>query len=149
VLADEPSLLQAPAWGRDDVIVFASLANRKGTIRKVSANGGDAVEVTVRDVSLGERTHMWPSFLPDGRHFLYLAWSIGTGESQERGRVYVGSIDPAEPRRHVMDGAYVRYRPADPRAAGASLPTAIPWPFSVLATRISGCVTSLAVRPCA
>ena len=105
VLADEPSLLQAPAWGRDDVIVFASLANRKGTIRKVSANGGDAVEVTARDVSLGERTHMWPSFLPDGRHFLYLAWSTGTAESQERGRVYVGSVDPTEPRRHVMDGA--------------------------------------------
>jgi hypothetical protein len=96
VLADDPSLQQAPAWGQDDAIVFASPVNRKGTIRKVSANGGDVVEVTARDLSLGERSHMWPSFLPDGRHFLYLAWSAGTGETQERGRVYVGSIDPAE-----------------------------------------------------
>ena len=40
-----------------------------------SASGGAATDVTKLDTSLEESFHAWPSFLPDGRHFLYLAWS--------------------------------------------------------------------------
>ena len=38
---------------------------------------------------------MWPYFLPDGRHFLYLAWSIQPSNRA----VYVGSLDSMERTR--------------------------------------------------
>ena len=34
----------------------------------------------VTELAQGETGHFWPSFLPDGRHFVYLAWSEDAGE---------------------------------------------------------------------
>ena len=45
------------------------------TLYQVSATGGRPQEVTTLNVARGEISHRWPSFLPDGRHFLYLAQS--------------------------------------------------------------------------
>ncbi len=57
------------AWNRDGVIIFGT---SKGVFR-VPAEGGTPEAVTTLDAS--ETGHYWPSFLPDGRHFLYSAWS--------------------------------------------------------------------------
>jgi len=55
---------------------------------RVSSRGG---EVTILSPSLGR----WPSFLPDGRHFLYASRPPDTNG----GRILVGSIEPGfEPR---------------------------------------------------
>ena len=43
------------------------------TIRVFSAAGGQPAQATWLDRSRGEWGHAWPSFLPDGKHFLYLA----------------------------------------------------------------------------
>ena len=79
------------AWGRDGVIVFGSRGG--APIRKVSASGGVAVDVTAVDAVRGETLHGLPSFLPDGKHFLYLR----AGTPAIAG-IYVGSLDakPAE-----------------------------------------------------
>jgi hypothetical protein len=61
------------AWNRDGVIIFAPGAT--GALYKVSAAGGDPVPVTTLDQSRSEISHRWPSFLPDGLHFIYLARS--------------------------------------------------------------------------
>jgi hypothetical protein len=45
--------------------------------------------VTTLDASRNESTHAWPHFLPDGRHFLYLARST----VRENSGIYVGSVD--------------------------------------------------------
>jgi len=45
----------------------------------VSASGGTPVEVTKLRDDIGERIHVTPFFLPDGRHFLYLAIRHGIG----------------------------------------------------------------------
>jgi serine/threonine protein kinase len=58
-------------WNKDNVIVFAPGAS--GGLYRVDADGGDPVPVTSPDSSRGETAHRYPSFLPDGRHFLYLA----------------------------------------------------------------------------
>jgi Tol biopolymer transport system component len=58
------------AWSRQGVIVFAGAG---GVLQRVAASGGQPVPVTRPDAAKGEKTHRWPSFLPDGRHFLYLA----------------------------------------------------------------------------
>ena len=75
------------AWNRDDVILFAS--NEHG-LRRVSASGGEVVPVTERDTTLDETYHDCPVFLPDGRHFLYLAYSTAKAENRA---VYIASLD--------------------------------------------------------
>ena len=56
---------------------------------RVSAAGGTASQLTIHDPERQERTHNHPTFLPDGRHFLYLRYSTIPEDSG----VYVGSLD--------------------------------------------------------
>jgi len=78
------------AWNRDGVVLFApSVA---GPILRVSSVGGSATPVTSLDATRRETGHGWPHFLPDGRHFLYLALS---GNPENTG-IYVGSLDSKE-----------------------------------------------------
>jgi Tol biopolymer transport system component len=57
------------AWSREGIILLGS---PRGIFR-VSAEGGKPAVATSVDAQ--ETGHFWPSFLPDGQHFLYLAWS--------------------------------------------------------------------------
>ena len=72
-------------WNRDDIILFGSTAT--GGIRRVSAEGGEPVQVTEPDTPLGR--HSWPRFLPDGRRFLFFNPDI----DPEKHGTYVGSLD--------------------------------------------------------
>jgi Tol biopolymer transport system component len=54
------------AWNRDNVIVFGT----SDGIMRVSADGGTATPLT--RLEKNEPWHAFPTFLPDGRHFLYL-----------------------------------------------------------------------------
>ena len=75
-------------WSRDGAIVFAPKA--VGPLYRVSDSGGVPSEVTQLHLS-HTVDHHWPWFLPDGRHFLYLA---ETGwEGIDQGDIMVGSID--------------------------------------------------------
>src|SRR5262249_21924803 len=60
-------------WNADNVIVFAP--NWRGGLYRVSADGGPATPTTKIDEAHNETTHRWPWFLPDGKHFIYLAAS--------------------------------------------------------------------------
>jgi Tol biopolymer transport system component len=59
------------AWGPDDVIVFQP--NASGALMQIPASGGKPVPATTLDESRKETAHRFPEFLPDGRHFLYVA----------------------------------------------------------------------------
>jgi eukaryotic-like serine/threonine-protein kinase len=74
------------SWNRDGVIVFAE--NTRG-LMQVSAAGGVASPLTTIDPSRQEIVHVLPSFLPDGRHFLYLRAS----STPENTGVYLGSLN--------------------------------------------------------
>jgi eukaryotic-like serine/threonine-protein kinase len=74
-------------WNRDGVILFGPGA--AGPILRVSSAGGSATPVTSLDPSRQQLGHGWPSFLPDGRHFLYLV----DGTNPENLGIYVGSLD--------------------------------------------------------
>jgi hypothetical protein len=81
------------SWSPWDVILFAP--NTTGNLRKVQASGG-----TVSDASrlyAGENTHCWPSFLPDGRHFLFAAGVAATA----RKAIRLGSLDSVESTKLV------------------------------------------------
>ncbi len=78
-------------WARDGTIVFAP--QPLGNLFRVAATGGVPTAVTKLDTARHEDTHRWPQFLPDGRHFLYLARTIDMVSSEIR----LGSVDSAEP----------------------------------------------------
>src|SRR5437879_438643 len=59
------------SWSPRDVIVFSALS--RGGLMCVPAGGGTPIPVTELDPSSHENSHRWPWFLPDGRHFLFLA----------------------------------------------------------------------------
>ena len=79
------------AWSRDGIIVFAKAGDL--AIQRVSAAGGAPTVAT--KLGEGERGQRRPSFLPDGRHFLY--YSIGGPVVSGVGySVYLASLDSAE-----------------------------------------------------
>jgi Tol biopolymer transport system component/DNA-binding winged helix-turn-helix (wHTH) protein len=89
-----PGILIGGFWSREGVIVFG---RNTGGLMRVAANGGDPVPLTIRDASRGERVHGGPTFLPDGRHFLYSRFS----SVLENNGVYVGSLD-AKPEQQGL-----------------------------------------------
>jgi len=83
------------AWSREGVIVFGGASD--GALYQVAATGGAASPVTALDTSRQETGHWFPRFLPDGRHFLYLARSA----KPEHTGIFAGSLD-GSPARHVL-----------------------------------------------
>jgi hypothetical protein len=62
---------------------------------RVPTSGGTPVAATTLNKARGEETHRWPGFLPDGRHFIYIA----RGAQTEQTGIYAGSLDGMEPKR--------------------------------------------------
>ncbi len=63
------------SWNRTGTIIFAR--GSATTLSRVPAGGGEPVEVTHFDAKRGDDSHRHPRFLPDGKHFLYVARSPG------------------------------------------------------------------------
>ncbi|MBD3217883.1 MAG: protein kinase [candidate division Zixibacteria bacterium] len=78
-------------WGSSGIILFDNSVG--DSIRQVSASGGVATAATIIDRSRGEDMHSWPAFLPDGKHFLYLAQIDTTSAVLGDDVVCVGSLD--------------------------------------------------------
>lgn len=76
------------AWNKDGVIIFGHRGARGVPLMRVSSAGGVPTPITEVDRSRGETFHALPSFLPDGKHFVYLR--VGTPDI--RG-IYIGSLD--------------------------------------------------------
>jgi serine/threonine protein kinase/Tol biopolymer transport system component len=81
-VCDAPGNVFGGTWSRGDVILFGSAQG----VMRVPAGGGTVVAVT--SPSLKGILHGFPRFLPDGRHFLYLAFR-GPGDPA----IYTGSLD--------------------------------------------------------
>ena len=92
------SVCSAPAgrggsWNQEDVIIFAPAF--RSSIFGVPVTGGTPEPVTKLDESK-HTTHRWPSFCPDGKHFLYLAVVHGAAQA-ETNAVYLASLEGGEP----------------------------------------------------
>jgi serine/threonine protein kinase len=75
-------------WGRNGVILVST--SRAG-ISAVPDSGGSPSPVTKLDKASQEEGHYYPWFLPDGRHFLYLA--VGPVGPAHNASIHIGSLD--------------------------------------------------------
>src|SRR4029450_9810789 len=78
-----------------------------GGLSRVSSAGGPVTPVTTLDKSRNETNHSFPSFLPDRRHFLYLARSTVA----EQSAIFVGSLDSNEKKFLVTSDSSPAYSP--------------------------------------
>jgi serine/threonine protein kinase len=90
------------AWNRDGVILFGSNSG----LQRVSAQGGTPTLATKIDSK--EEAHRWPYFLPDGRHFLFLA----DAQTTENHKIRIGSLDSLDTK--ILVGAVTRIAYAPP-----------------------------------
>jgi Tol biopolymer transport system component/predicted Ser/Thr protein kinase len=138
-VAGGPSTIVADAtsgrgatWGQANVIVFAP---NVGALYKVTAGGGVPTLVTAVDPGRTE-LHRWPSFLPDGRHFLFMRTIAGSSTGGSRGsEIRIGSIDSPEIETVVVAESAAQY------AAGHLFfcrdGSLVAQPFDVNARRVS------------
>jgi Tol biopolymer transport system component len=94
-------------WGKGGTILFAG--NDIFPILRVPEEGGKVEAVTkLPGHSWG---HWWPSFLPDGRHFVFFAFDWSKTIETTRGGIYMGSLDSPEIRRILPDYSRAIYAP--------------------------------------
>ena len=100
------------AWNGDGTILYSS--GRERPLYRVAASGGTPRPVTRIDSSRGERAHLWPEFLPDGRHFLFFALS----DREEASGVYAGDLESGDARRLLTSDANAVYAEAGSSHSG-------------------------------
>ena len=92
VITEVPGNQMCGTW-HGDAILFSSLLT--GGIRHVRPSGDGQRQITTVDSSKKETAHLWPEFLGDGRHFVYLAtFADGTPSA-----LHISSIDGGSARK--------------------------------------------------
>jgi len=106
-----PPLILAPAddgrggtWAGETILYAPYIY---GGIWRVPAAGGKPEQATTPDATL-HTTHRWPRFLPDGKHFLYLA-QHHSGRSQTSSGIYVVSLSGGTPKMVLHSDAMAFY----------------------------------------
>ena len=121
-------------WSKDGTILFGSAAG----LGRISAEGGTSETITT--VEKPESGHYWPHFLPDGQHYLYLAWSA---EADKRA-VFVGALGSKGATRLFAGGSNVEYAPAPAGHAASGYlvfrrdATVLAQPFDTTRLELSG-----------
>ncbi len=82
------------AWGPGGVILFSPAP--QAPLMRVSASGGTPTPITKLDAAQ-HTSHRWPFFLPDGKHFLYLALHHDPSKLANNA-IYYASLDGNENR---------------------------------------------------
>jgi Tol biopolymer transport system component len=98
--------MRGGTWSDDGTIVFAPSV--EGPLFRMSAVGGAPVAVTALDSTRLERSHRYPAFLPDGKHFVFVALPPRLG----RYTVLVGSVEGTKPKKVLeADGGAIYAAP--------------------------------------
>ena len=113
VVCEVPGTAIGGSWNQQGVII---VGNASGPLMRCSAQRRNAC-VTSHASDSSMLDHMMPSFLPDGRHFIYLHVSR---ENPSRNGIYLGDLDLPPDRqpqeRLVTTGFGAAYVPRDDRA---------------------------------
>jgi eukaryotic-like serine/threonine-protein kinase len=92
-ICERPVLPIGTSWNRDGVIIMGGSSTG---LWRVPAEGGTPVRLTSLDPAQHQSEHELPSFLPDGKHFLY----FGVSSVPEESGIYIGSLDDAPEKQN-------------------------------------------------
>ncbi len=92
------------SWSREGIVLFVA---DDGRIDSVPESGGNVTAVTTLDASRSETAHIWPQFLPDGKHFLY----FGQSSRPENNAIYAASLDSKEKKLLLNAASNTAYVP--------------------------------------
>ena len=121
------------AWNRDGVILFGGTEG----LHRITAQGGTPTLATKVDPK--EEAHRWPYFLPDGRHFIFLA----DAETTENHHIRLGSLDSQETQ--ILFGAVTRIAYAPPGyLLYVSQGALVAQPFDAEKLKVTGDPTTIA-----
>ena len=112
-LCEVPVAFPTGSWGSQHSILFAGLTQPVTNL--VSESGGAIRVVLKADASRKEVSVCWPSFLPDGRHFLY----VGRSEAEKQTYVRVGNLEDGTSAALLKDCSRAQYVPGDASGAGS------------------------------
>src|SRR6185437_6833997 len=93
-----------PTWNQYGIVLFAVGAGTP--IQEIDLADCAIKPATRLDSSLGEDRHLFPRFLPDGRHFL---WVSLTHSGQKN--IYIGSLGSEMGRLLIHNGSTPAYAP--------------------------------------
>jgi len=83
-------------WNDSGVIIFQR--DWSEGLMTVGAGGGAPEPLTTLNPDRFDIAHRWPTFLPDGRHFMFYIVSTTNPNTSEYSGIYLGSLDKSEPR---------------------------------------------------
>lgn len=81
-------------WGTKNIIVYSPAA--QGGMWRVSADGTGAAPLNPALFVKGEQSHRWPTFLPDGDHFLFWGGDFTNKTESRTSGIYESSLESKE-----------------------------------------------------
>ena len=120
------------SWGRGDVIVFAPMFG--GPLFEVPATGGKSKPVTKVLISSVNMSDRWPSFLPDGKHFLFVR--SPSGSSDVNNEIHFGSLDGSD--QLIFRGKFYTAQYTAGRLLAVRDGSLLAWKFDASTGKISG-----------
>jgi serine/threonine protein kinase/Tol biopolymer transport system component len=103
-LADAEPVGWGGSWGPDGTIIFA---RETGPLYQVAAAGGPVVPLRELDAARREVAQLWPYFLPDGKHYLY----VGRSAEADKTGIYLGTVGTQDSRLLIPGESNVVYSP--------------------------------------
>jgi Tol biopolymer transport system component len=91
----EASSPRGGSWNHAGDVIFAPSAN--GGLMRRSA-GGSVAPFTTLDAASGETAHLWPAFLADGKHCIFLV----TASQPSRAGIWIASVDDPASRKRLV-----------------------------------------------
>ena len=89
-------------WNKNGSIVFT--ASTTQGLSLIPEDGGTVKFITTIDSTKNERTHRWPSFLPDGKHVLFTVGTLSSPDYYENATIDAVNIETGE-RKTLIKGA--------------------------------------------
>jgi Tol biopolymer transport system component len=127
------------SWNKDNIILFST--NGSSAVRRVPASGGAADVVLEPDSTNGETALWYPSFLPDGNHFFFLAMGPLDGALKPLG-IYVSSLDGSVRKLVMRGGSNMQF--ADGKLLFLRDRTLMAQPFDVDRLELTGAAAPVA-----
>jgi eukaryotic-like serine/threonine-protein kinase len=96
------------SWGSRDIILFDGAS--QDSVRGIPVAGGPVTAKTAINHTDHEQYHCWPTFLPDGNHFIFLASTDTTlGVGSQSFVAKVGALDSKDVKTLFQTDSKVEY----------------------------------------